>query len=79
MSTPLPTQTPNVVITNPRARLIARTTLDIIGVVLGTVIVVDGATDAFSLTAVTVPFFVGWGYLRAAFGLGIDNTNTPKF
>lgn len=77
MSTPLPTQTPNVVISNPKARIIARTILDITGVILGTVIAVDGATEAFDLLAFTVPALVGWSYLRASFGLGVDNTNTP--
>lgn len=70
--------TPNVVIENPKARKIARTVLDVTGVALGTVIAVDGATEAFDLLAVTVPALVGWSYLRASFGLSVDNLNTPK-
>ena len=70
--------TPNVVIKNPTARKIARTVLDITGVVLGTVIAVDGATDAFNAVAITVPALVGWSYLRASFGLTVDNLNTPS-
>lgn len=73
----IPTQTPNVVIENPNARRIARTVLDIIGVILGTVIAVDGATDAFNVLPYTVPALVGWSYLRASFGLSVDNLNTP--
>lgn len=76
MSTPSPT--PNVVIESPRVRKIARTTLDVIGVILGTVIVIDGASGGFDAAAVTVPALAGWTYLRLAFGLAVDNTNTPK-
>ncbi|ALJ20368.1 hypothetical protein [Microbacterium sp. No. 7] len=75
---PTPNLTPNVVIENPKARRIARTTLDIVGVALGTLLVVDAATDAFDAVAFTTPFLAGWTYLRLAFGLAIDNPNTPR-
>lgn len=77
-NTPAPGATPNVVIENPKARKIARTTLDIVGVVLGTVIIVDLASDAFTAAAITTPTLAAWTYLRLAFGLGVDNPNTPK-
>lgn len=73
-----PTNTPNVVISNPKARKIARTALDIIGVVLGTVMVADFATEAFNFLPFTAPTLAVWTYLRLAFGLGVDNPNTPK-
>lgn len=78
MSTPLPTQTPNVVIQSPKARKVARTVLDVIGVALGTVIAVDVASDAFDAVAVTAPALAGWTYLRFAFGQAVDNPNTPS-
>lgn len=78
MSTPLPTQTPNVVIESPKARKVARTILDVIGAALAISIAVDGATDAFSLVEYTVPILAGWGAARAVFGLAIDNPNTPS-
>lgn len=71
------TNTPNVVIESPRARKVARTALDIIGVVLGTIVVIDLATDGFDVSAVTAPALAAWTYLRLAFGLGVDNPNTP--
>lgn len=71
-------RTPNVVITNPRARKIARVVLDVTGLALGTVMAVDAATEAFNVLAVTIPALVGWTYLRAAFGLSVDNPNTPQ-
>ncbi|PRB02753.1 hypothetical protein CQ047_17775 [Microbacterium sp. MYb72] len=74
----IPSETPNVVIENPKVRIIARTTLDVIGAVLGTVIAVDAAANGFDLTWLTVPAVAGWTYLRLVFGLAVDNTNTPK-
>lgn len=70
--------TPNVVITNPKARRIARTVLDVVGVVLGTLMVVDVSSDAFNLTAITAPALAAFTYLRFAFGQAVDNPNTPK-
>lgn len=78
MSNSTPSPTPNVVIESPKARKIARTSLDVVGVILGTAIVIDGASGAFDLAAITVPALAGWTYLRLAFGLAVDNTNTPK-
>lgn len=72
-----PATTPNVNIQNPRARKIARTVLDVAGVVVGLVVVVDAASPAFNVEAFTVPALAGYTFLRAAFGLGIDNPNTP--
>lgn len=71
-------QTPNVVIENPTARKVARTVLDVAGVIVGTVVVVDLASEAFDVTAFTTPALAVWSYLRLAFGLGVDNPNTPK-
>ena len=73
----VPTQTPNVVIESPKARKIARTVLDVIGALLGTAIVVDVASTAFDLVAVTAPAMAGWTYLRFVFGQAVDNPNTP--
>lgn len=78
MSTPFPTETPNVRIENPRARKIARTVLDVIGALVGTVIVVDLASDVFDATAITAPVVAAWSYLRLVFGVAVDNPNTPK-
>lgn len=73
-------QVPNVVITNPKARKIARTTLDSVGLLLGVLIlmlpVVPGGSEVL-VPIVTVALSV-YTFLRMAFGLGIDNPNTPK-
>ena len=73
-----PSTTPNVVIESPKARKSARTALDVAGVALGTVMVVDLASDAFDAATFTAPALAAWTYLRLAFGLAIDNPNTPK-
>ncbi|ALJ22033.1 hypothetical protein [Microbacterium sp. No. 7] len=73
-----PVNTPNVVIESPKARRIARTTLDVVGVLLGTLLVIDAAAPEFDVAAFTTPVLAGWTYLRLAFGLGVDNPNTPK-
>lgn len=72
------TETPNVVITNPKARRIARTVLDTVGAALVITMAVDAATPAFDLLEVTVPVLAGWSAARAVFGLTVDNPNTPK-
>lgn len=71
------TETPNVVIQNPKARKIARTALDIAGAALGTIMVVDLASDAFDAVAITAPALAAWSYLRLVFGVSVDNPNTP--
>lgn len=78
MSTPLPSETPNVVIESPKARKSARTALDVVGATLGTVIAVDAASSGFDVTWLTVPAMAGWTYLRLVFGIAIDNANTPS-
>ena len=78
MSNPFPSSTPNVVIENPKVRKIARTALDAVGALVGTVIVVDLASDAFDATAITAPVVAAWSYLRLVFGVAVDNPNTPS-
>ena len=71
-------QIPNVVIQNPKARKIARTVLDVAGLALAVVVVADLSSDAFSIASVTTPALAVYGVLRPAFGLGVDNPNTPS-
>lgn len=69
---------PNVVIENPRARRIARTVLDVTGIVISVAVIIDRSSDAIDISAVTVPALEVWTYLRIAFGFVVDNPNTPK-
>lgn len=76
MSTP--TETPNVVVQNPTVRRVASIVLGVVGIVLGTAIVVDGATPAFDITALTGPVSAAYLYLGSLFGLAVTVPNTPK-
>ncbi len=76
MSTP--TDTPNVVISNPTVRKGINIALWSAGVILGTVIVVDGSTPAFELSQITGPISAGLLYLGSAFGFAVTLPNIPK-
>ena len=69
---------PNVVLTNPKARKVARTILDVATLVVAVVVAADLASPAFDALAVTTPALAVLGVLRPAFGLGVDNPNTPR-
>ena len=71
-------QTPNLVIPDPNSRSKINSTLSILGLGLGTVMVVDMASPAFDLSAWTEPIFVGYAYVAAAFGLTVTRPNYPK-
>lgn len=75
MSTP--TETPNIVIGNPTVRKIINIILWSAGVILGTVIVVDGASPAFELGYITGPVSAGLLYLGSAFGFAVTLPNIP--
>lgn len=78
MSQPIPTQTPNVVIENPRIRKVIRTVLDCIGGAAVIVQAADAVSPAFDLGAVTVPVLAAYATARVVFGFVVDNTNTPS-
>ncbi len=73
-----PSETPNVVITNPKVRLALRSVLDVIGGGAFIAQVVDASTPAFDISAWTVPILAGYAVARVVFGFAVDNTNTPK-
>lgn len=75
---PVATQTPNVVVANPSVRRVAGIVLGAVGVILGTAVVVDGATGAFDITAVTTPVTAGYLYLSSLFGLAVTVPNIPR-
>lgn len=73
-----PTETPNVVIENPKTRKKLNTALSAAAIVLGTAIAVDGASPAFDISAFTIPASVGLLYLSGAFGFTVTLPNYPK-
>jgi len=74
----MPTETPNVVVADPRVRKGAGIVLGVLGVLLGTAVVVDGATPAFDLTSLTTPVTAGYLYLSSLFGLAVTVPNIPS-
>ena len=78
MNKTLPAQTPNVVIKNPRARKVVGTILDVTGLIIGSLVVIDIASDSIDWKMVTTPALGVWTYLRASFGLIVTNPNTPS-
>lgn len=72
------TETPNVVVQSPKIRRAANWILGIVGLVLGTLIVVDGASDAFTLAGFTGPASAAYLYLGSAFQIGVTLPNVPK-
>lgn len=74
---PVSQATPNVVIENANVRRVANVFLGVVGLILATVIVIDTSTDAFDLSAWTVPVFAGYAYLAGAFGLAVTTPNIP--
>lgn len=78
MSTPSPTDTPNVVVANPNVRKVANIALGVVGLVVGTAVVVDASSPAFDITAWTTPITAGYAYLASAFGLIVTVPNIPK-
>ena len=78
MSNTTPTQTPNVVVENPNIRRAANIVLGVVGLVVGTAVVVDASTPAFDISAITTPVFTGYAYLASLFGLAVTLPNIPK-
>ena len=78
MNKTLPTRTPNVVIKNPTARKVAGTILDVTGLIIGSLVAIDIASDNIDWEMVTAPALAAWTYLRASFGLIVTNPNTPS-
>lgn len=77
-TTPTPSQTPNVVIANPKVRRVANVVLGVVGLAVGTAVVVDAASTAIDITAITTPIFAGYAYLASAFQLAVTLPNTPR-
>jgi hypothetical protein len=78
MSTPQPTQTPNVVIEDPRVRKAIRTVVDAIGGITFIAGAVDLASADLDFASVTIPVMAAYTAARVVFGFAVDNTNTPK-
>lgn len=77
MSTPLPSNTPNVIVQNPLVRKIAGNVLAVASLVLAIAVLVDGAIEALDYTFVTAPAAVIIGGLFSIFQLTVTSPNVP--
>lgn len=73
-----PSQTPNVVIENPKARRILRTTIDSIGGLAFIALAFDQASPVVDWAIWTLPVMAAYTAARVVFGFAVDNTNTPR-
>lgn len=78
MTNTVPSQTPNVVISNPKVRTAIRTVLDVIGGLTFIGGAVDLASADLDFSSWTVPVLAGYTAARVVFGFAVDNPNTPK-
>lgn len=70
--------TPNVVVQDPRVRRVATIVLGCVGLVLGCVMIADGSSSDFNVTALTTPAFAVYTFLSGAFGLAVITPNIPR-
>ena len=73
-----PSNTPNVVVENPNVRRVANIALGVVGLLVGTAIVVDGSSPAFDISDYTNPISAGYVYLSSAFGFIVTIPNIPR-
>lgn len=73
-----PSQTPNVVVSDPRVRKVANIVLGAAGLVLGSLVVFDGASADLDFSSVLAPAFAVYSFLAGAFGLIVTTPNVPK-
>jgi hypothetical protein len=78
MSDSLGTKTPNVVVENPDVRRVANIALGVVGLVVGTAVVVDASTPLFDISAITTPVFAGYAYIASLFGFAVTIPNIPR-
>lgn len=69
--------TPNVVVTNPKVRKMAQMVLSVVGIVLSSLLVLDGNIPAVDWSPWLSPSFALYGFLAATFGLAVVSPNIP--
>lgn len=73
-----PNNTPNVVVSSPAVRKVANIVLGIAGLILGVLVVFDGASAEVDLINVTGPAAAVYGFLAGAFQVAVTAPNVPS-
>lgn len=76
--TPTATQTPNVVVADPRVRKAANVVLGIVGLLVGVAVVTDLASPEIDLATYTTPVAAVYAFLASVFGLAVTTPNIPR-
>jgi len=77
MTTPLPTETPNVIVSNPAVRKVVGNILGVASLVLAVATLVDGAIAGLDYGFVTGPAAVIITGVFGIFQLGVTSPNVP--
>ena len=76
--TPRPSETPNVVIQNPKIRRVANWVISTAALILFSVAVFDASAPAVDLSEYTTPATSVVLFLAGAFGISVIRPNIPK-
>lgn len=76
--TPTPSETPNVVIHDPRVRKVATATITVSSIIVGAASVLDLASPELDWSAVTSPASAVVLFLAGVFGVAVTLPNVPR-
>lgn len=77
MSTPLPSETPNVIVQNPTVRKVVGNILGVLSLVLSIATLVDGAIPQLEFAFITGPAAIIIAGLFGIFQLAVTSPNVP--
>lgn len=77
MTIPIPSPTPNVVVSNPTVRKAVNIVLGVAALVLPIVAIIDAGAANFDWSGITGPATAITLFLAGAFGLGVTVPNIP--
>lgn len=72
-----PTQTPNVVVADPRVRKVANVIIGVALIVFPTAAVLDGASTSLDFSEWLIPATAVTSFLAGVFGLAVTAPNVP--
>lgn len=71
-------ETPNVVVHNPKVRKVAQWVIGSAAILFPALIVLDGSSPELDLSVWTVPGMAVTSFLAGVFGLAVISPNIPK-
>ena len=77
-ATPTPTQTPNVVVSNPAVRKVAGVVLGVALIVFPAAAVLDAASPELDFSVWLIPATAVTSFLAGIFGLAVTTPNIPS-